>query len=90
MTAASRKTEGDRSPTWRWRVVVALPPPAQFGVMCAWLDEICGPAGWAAAPTGTSGVVNDALAFYFADSLAARAFVARFSCGYRCAPPHRV
>ncbi len=59
---------------------------AQLGIMRAWLDESCGPAGW--APAGTGGIVNNAVAFYFADPAAARAFVDRFSCGYRAAPPY--
>jgi len=73
----------------RWRVLVAVPPAgfgAQLGIMRAWLDETCGRAGWASAPAGTEGIVNDAVAFYFADPDGARAFVGRFCCGYR-APP---
>jgi hypothetical protein len=35
------------------------------------------------APAGLAGVVNDAIAFYFADAAFAHAFVARFCCGYR-------
>jgi hypothetical protein len=35
------------------------------------------------APAGLGGIVNDALAFYFADAETARAFIDRFSCGYR-------
>lgn len=69
-----------------WRVLIAVPPSgfgAQLAVMHAWLDQHCGPTGWATAPAGTRGVVNDAVAFYFADAAAARAFVARFGCGYR-------
>jgi hypothetical protein len=67
-------------------VLIAVPPGGfggQLAVMHAWLDQHCGPSGWAAAPAGTGGVVNDAVAFYFGDPAAARAFVARFSCGYR-------
>jgi hypothetical protein len=75
------------APPLRWRVLVAVPPTAQLRVMCAWLDQGCGPAGWGSAPAGTGGIVNDAIAFYFADRAAARAFVDRFSCGYRAAPP---
>jgi hypothetical protein len=30
--------------------------------MHAWLDENCGAAGWAKAPVGTRGVINDAFA----------------------------
>jgi len=41
--------------------------------MRAWLDQSCGPAGWGSAPAGTGGIVNDAVAFYFADRAAARA-----------------
>lgn len=72
-----------------WRVLIAVPPSGfggQLAVMRAWLDQHCGASAWASAPAGTGGVVNDAVAFYFADVAAARAFVARFSCGYRAAP----
>ena len=71
----------------RWRILVARPPAAQLGVMRAWLDATCGARGWAAAPAGTGGIVNDALVFYFADEAAARAFLVRFSCGYRPVAP---
>jgi len=53
------------------------------GATRAWLDENCGPARWSAAPAGFAWIVNDAIAFYFADREDARAFVERFSCGYR-------
>src|SRR5437762_1668120 len=90
--AASRHQPGNKiareGAPYRWRVLVAV-PPAGFGeqlwVMRAWLDETCGPAGWASAPAGTEGIVNDAVAFYFADPDRARAFVGRFCCGYRAA-----
>ena len=90
MTLPSRQIENRHPPVWRWRVLVAVPPAgfgAQLWIMRAWLDQSCGPAGWEAAPAGSGGVVNDAVAFYFADGAAARAFVERFSCGYRAAPP---
>src|SRR5271165_4749167 len=67
------------------RVRIAVPPEGlgrQLEIMHAWLDETCGAEGWAIAPAGTSGVVNDALAFYFEDAAFAHAFVARFCCGY--------
>ena len=51
--------------------------------MHAWLDETCGAVGWATAPAGTTGIVNDALTFYFEETAFAHAFVARFGCGYR-------
>lgn len=68
------------------RICIATPPGGiggQFPLMRRWLDDVCGPSGWASSPAGFSGVVNDAIAFYFADPAAARAFVARFACGYR-------
>ena len=62
-------------------------PPAglgrQFEIMHGWLDETCGPDGWISAPAGLSGIVNDAIAFYFEDAAFAHAFVVRFCCGYR-------
>ena len=35
------------------------------------------------APAGMAGIINDALALYFAEPAFAHAFVARFCCGYR-------
>jgi len=66
------------------RVRIAVPPEdlgRQLEVIYAWLDETCGPEGWAMAPAG--GVINDALALYFEHPAAAHAFVIRFCCGYR-------
>jgi hypothetical protein len=68
------------------RVRNAVPPEGfgrQFEAMHAWLDEICGSAGWGMAPAGIAGVVNDAVALYFEDAALAHAFIARFCCGYR-------
>ena len=48
-----------------------------------WLDENCGAAGWAITPSGTRGVLNDALSIYFADATLASAFVARWCVGAR-------
>ena len=89
MAPSARQTD-DRAPPYRWRVLVAVPPAgfgAQLRIMRAWLDQSCGPAGWGSAPAGIGGIVNDAVVFYFADRAAALAFVDRFSCGYRAAPP---
>jgi hypothetical protein len=72
------------------RVLIAVPPGGfggQWALMQAWLNHYCGCAGWSCAPAGTAGVVNDAVAFYFADRQAACAFVERFGCGYRAQPP---
>jgi hypothetical protein len=68
------------------RVRIAVPPDGlgpQLALMHAWLDDTCGGEGWATAPAGTAGIVNDAIAFYFADAAFANAFVTRFCCGYR-------
>ena len=51
--------------------------------MHAWLDETCGADHWTSAPAGLTGVLNDAVAFYFEDAGFAHAFVNRFCCGYR-------
>jgi hypothetical protein len=68
------------------RVRIAVPPGGlgrQLAIMHAWLDDTCGATAWASAPAGLAGVVNDAIAFYFADPAFAHAFVNRFCCGYR-------
>ncbi|MGC2415936.1 MAG: hypothetical protein WA459_24980, partial [Stellaceae bacterium] len=86
MPVASRQIEHDIAQPYRRRVLVAVPPGgfgAQLAVMLAWLERNCGRAGWASAPAGLDGVVNDAVALYFADEAEARAFVNRFCCGYR-------
>jgi hypothetical protein len=87
MTTARRIEE--RALPLHWRVLVAVPSSgfgSQLALMRDWLDHNCSPLGWTAAPAGSGGVVNDAVVFYFADSASARAFVARFSCGYRSVP----
>lgn len=68
------------------RVRIAVPPEGlgrQLEIIHAWLDETCGIEGWATAPAGLGGIINDAIAFYFADPAFADGFVARFCCGYR-------
>jgi hypothetical protein len=49
--------------------------------MTAWLDENCGADGWAMTPSGTRGVLNDAVSIYFLDPTLAGAFVARWCAG---------
>jgi hypothetical protein len=44
--------------------------------MTAWLDENCGADWWAMTPSGTRGVLNDAVSIYFDDATLASAFVA--------------
>jgi hypothetical protein len=51
--------------------------------MNAWLDENCGADGWAITASGLRGVVNDAVAVYFADATIASALVARWCTGSR-------
>jgi hypothetical protein len=48
------------------RVRIAVPLAGlgrQLEVMCAWLDATCGTEGWAMAPAGMAGIINDALGF---------------------------
>ena len=47
----------------------------------SWLDENCRTTGWAMTPSGTRGVLNDALSIYFGDATLASAFVARWCAG---------
>src|ERR1700730_1615245 len=47
----------------------------------SWLDESCGASGWARTPSGTRGVLNDALSIYFGDATLASNFVARWCAG---------
>lgn len=86
MAHASRQAWQESERRFPVRVRVAVPPGGlgrQLQLMHAWLDETCGADGWGSAPAGFAGVVNDAVAFYFADPVFAQAFVARFCCGWR-------
>ena len=50
------------------RIRVAVPPSGlgqRHTQIPAWLDENCGADGWAMTPSGTRGVLNDALSIYF-------------------------
>src|SRR5207248_3548568 len=69
------------------RIRIAVPQNgfgSQVDQMIAWLDANCGPGFWAMAPSGTSGVVNDALTIYFLNTELARAFVNRWCIGFLC------
>jgi hypothetical protein len=86
LTRASIRALREAERQFPVRVRIAVPPEGlgrQLEIICAWLDDTCGAQGWASAPAGIAGVVNDALAFYFEDAAFAHAFVARFCCGYR-------
>ena len=66
------------------RIRIAVPPQGlgqRHPLIAAWLDENCGTDGWAITPSGTRGVLNDALSIYFADATLASAFVARCCVG---------
>ena len=68
VTRASRQVQREAERQFPVRVRIAVPPEGlgrQLELMHAWLDEVCGVAGWSSAPAGTAGVVNDAIAFYF-------------------------
>ena len=56
---------------------------SRFDRIKEWLDENCGASGWAMSPSGTRGVLNDALSIYFGDATLASAFVARWCAGYQ-------
>jgi hypothetical protein len=50
------------------RISIAVPPNGlgqRHSQITAWLDENCGADGWAMTPSGTRGVLNDALSIYF-------------------------
>jgi hypothetical protein len=68
------------------RIRIGVPPGGlgqRHTQITAWLDENCGAEGWAMTPSGTRGVLNDALLIYFADASLANAFVARWCVGTR-------
>ena len=68
------------------RIRIAVPPDGlgpRLDQIKAWLDENCGASGWAMTPSGTRGVLNDALSIYFGDPTLATAFVARWCAGYQ-------
>src|SRR5579863_8300378 len=86
MARAARQEWQEAERRFPVRVRIAVPPGGlgrQLEIMHGWLDQTCGAGGWGAAPSGLAGVVNDAIAFYFADTSFAHAFVARFCCGWR-------
>jgi hypothetical protein len=68
------------------RIRIAVPPDglgSRLDQIFAWLDTNCGSDGWTLTPSSTLGVVNDALAVYFADVTTASAFVARWCAAQR-------
>jgi hypothetical protein len=77
-------TEAERRFPVRLRVAL---PAGGFGTRLTaiheWLDQNAGADGWAITPSGSRGVVNDALAIYLADATIASAFVARWCAGHK-------
>ena len=86
MTRASMQARQRAEKRFPVRVRIAVPPDGlgrQLELMHGWLDQTCSAEGWAMAPAGFAGILNDAIAFYFDNAAFAHAFVARFCCGYR-------
>jgi len=81
MAASSRLMIAEAEQRFAVRVKIAV-PEGGFGTrliqMHVWLDENAGADAWAMTPAGFHGVVNDAVAVYFADVSMAAAFVARW------------
>src|SRR6266404_1282090 len=60
---------------------IGVPPGGlgqRYSHITAWLDENCSSDGWAMAPSGLRGVLNDAVSIYFAEATLASGFVARW------------
>jgi len=84
--SATQQTAHQPERRFAVRIRIAVPPEgfgSQLGQMIEWLDANSGAGSWSMTPSGTSGVVNDALAIYFGDSALARAFVSRWCIGCR-------
>ena len=82
---ATQQTAREAERRFAVRVRIAVPAEglgSQLDQMIAWLDANCGPGFWAMAPSGASGVVNDAVAIYFRNAELARAFVNRWCIGF--------
>jgi len=68
------------------RIRIGVPPDglgSRLDQIKAWLDENCGAEAWAMTPSGTRGVLNDAVSIYFADPTVASAFVSRWCVGHK-------
>jgi hypothetical protein len=59
------------------RIRIGVPPDglgSRLDRIKSWLDENCGASGWAMTPSGTRGVLIDAVSIYFGDPTLAGAF----------------
>jgi hypothetical protein len=84
MAASSKLMIVEAERRFPCRIKIGVPTGglgARLPEMHAWLDENCGADGWAMTPAGVRGVVNDAVAIYFADAALAAAFVSRWCAG---------
>ena len=85
MNSAERATrEAERR--FPLRIRIAVPPRGlgpRLDEIRQWLDTNCGVNGWEMAPSGTRGVLSDAVSVYFSDPTLAAAFVARWCAGYK-------
>ena len=83
---AARRAISDTERRFPVRIRVGVPPRGlgdRLDQIQTWLDANCGADGWAMAPAGLRGPLNDAIAIYFNDATLAAAFVARWCAGYR-------
>jgi hypothetical protein len=68
------------------RIRIGVPPNGfgqSYTEITELLDGNCGADGWAITPSGTRGMLNDAVSIYFRDATLASAFVARWCAGSR-------
>src|ERR1700730_8247418 len=83
---AARQAVSDADRRFPVRISIGVPPHGlgeRIDQIGAWLDANCGADGWAMAPDGLHGVLNDAIAIYLNDATLAGAFVARWCAGYK-------
>ena len=67
---ANQRTTGEVESRFPVRVRIGIPPGGlgrRLDQMNVWLDANCGADGWAITPSGSRGIVNDALAIYFVE-----------------------
>jgi hypothetical protein len=86
MTATSEFMIAEAERRFPMRIRIGVPPDglgSRLDQIKAWLDENCGAEGWAMKPSGTRGVLNDAVSIYFGDPTLASAFVARWCVGVK-------
>jgi hypothetical protein len=83
---AAQQSVRDAERRFPVRIRIGVPPEglgSRLDQIFAWLDANCGADGWTSMPSSTRGVVNDALALYFADVNLASAFVNRWCVAQR-------